>query len=181
MHIYICRGTKKTASKNKNLKKKQSIQLHLKAVYVYLFNSVLIKNSYHQQHHMDIKINKLNNQNKKLQRKNSDWVFFFLKNKKKPNRGLQCKVKKIQKKNKFKMYQRLSVEILVLVTLITSIVNVSVAAEDSWFGPEFGVLQKVYDDCSSKNDFTGCLKGKALGAISKAVDQVWKLSSLSLS
>lgn len=48
----------------------------------------------------------------------------------------------------------------------------STATSNSWFGPEFGVLQKVYDDCQNRNDFTGCLKGKALQALTKAASQV---------
>lgn len=69
------------------------------------------------------------------------------------------------------MLSRVSVELVVFVAIITSIVSAS-ASEESWFGPEFSVLQKVYDDCLNKNDFTGCLKGRALAAVSKAVDQV---------
>ncbi|XP_058460334.1 uncharacterized protein LOC131435996 [Malaya genurostris] len=42
--------------------------------------------------------------------------------------------------------------------------------ENSWFTGELSVLQKVYDDCQDKQDFTGCLKGKALTAISRAID-----------
>lgn len=71
------------------------------------------------------------------------------------------------------MFKIVSIEFIVFLALITSIV--SAATEDlsnSWFGPEFSVLQKVYDDCQNKNDFTGCLKGKALTALSKAADQV---------
>ncbi|GAB0086801.1 osiris 21 [Sergentomyia squamirostris] len=67
------------------------------------------------------------------------------------------------------MSNRWQVELLVFVALITSIV--SAASETSWLGPEFGILQRVYDDCQDKNDIVGCLKGKALSAINKAVDQ----------
>ncbi|XP_055682239.1 uncharacterized protein LOC129789445 [Lutzomyia longipalpis] len=67
------------------------------------------------------------------------------------------------------MSNRWQVELLVFVALITSIVSAS--SESSWLGPEFGILQRVYDDCQDKNDIVGCLKGKALTAISKAVDQ----------
>lgn len=86
------------------------------------------------------------------------------------------------------MFQRLSVELLVLVTIITSIVSASIqpikpiqhlqedddtsSNSNSWFGPELTIVQKVYDDCQSNNDFTGCLKGRALTALSKAIDQV---------
>ncbi|XP_052862581.1 uncharacterized protein LOC128269219 [Anopheles cruzii] len=37
-------------------------------------------------------------------------------------------------------------------------------------GAELNVVQKVYDDCQDKQDFAGCLKGKALTAISRAID-----------
>lgn len=67
------------------------------------------------------------------------------------------------------MNQRLAVEILVLVSIITSVVT---SSESSWFGTEFSVLQKLYDDCQDKNDFSGCLKGKALTALSRADDKV---------
>lgn len=83
------------------------------------------------------------------------------------------------------MKQQLSVRMgLVAAALITSTVSLAFAtaaaattvtvddASNSWFGPEFGVLQKVYDDCQNKNDFTGCLKGKALVALTKAASQV---------
>ncbi|XP_035793627.1 uncharacterized protein LOC118467351 [Anopheles albimanus] len=39
-----------------------------------------------------------------------------------------------------------------------------------WFGGELSVVQKVYEDCQDKQDFTGCLKGKALTAMSRAID-----------
>lgn len=46
-------------------------------------------------------------------------------------------------------------------------------AEESWWpSAEFGVLQKVYDDCSSQKHLTMCLKGKALVALTRAVEQV---------
>lgn len=67
------------------------------------------------------------------------------------------------------MLSRVSVELVVFVAIITSIVS---ASQESWLGPEFSVLQKVYDDCVEKDDFTGCLKGKALTALNKAVEQV---------
>lgn len=41
-----------------------------------------------------------------------------------------------------------------------------------WFGGELSVVQKVYEDCQDKQDFTGCLKGKALTAMSRAIDMV---------
>lgn len=73
--------------------------------------------------------------------------------------------------------------ILCSVVLLASLVVTCYAAvpEDvstGWFGPEFGVLQKVYDDCQNKNDFTGCLKGKALVALTKAADQVCRNSQM---
>lgn len=72
-----------------------------------------------------------------------------------------------------KMMSRVSVELVVFVAIITSIVSAtSAASEDSWFAPEFSVLQKVYDDCLDKDDFTGCLKGRALAALNKAISQV---------
>lgn len=64
------------------------------------------------------------------------------------------------------MNQKFAVEIFVLVSIITSIVTAS--EETSWFGSEFSVLQKLYDDCQDTNDFSGCLKGKALTALSRA-------------
>lgn len=71
-----------------------------------------------------------------------------------------------------KMLSRVSVELVVFVAIITSIVSAASASEESWFGPEFSVLQKVYDDCLNKDDFTGCLKGRALVALNKASSQV---------
>lgn len=71
-----------------------------------------------------------------------------------------------------KMLSRVSVELVVFVAIITSIVSAASATEESWFGPEFSVLQKVYDDCLDKDDFTGCLKGRALVALDKAISQV---------
>lgn len=68
------------------------------------------------------------------------------------------------------MFLRVSVVSVVMVAIITS--TVVGAAEESWLGPELSVLQKVYDDCLDKDDFTGCLKGKALSALNKAIEQV---------
>ncbi|XP_028030130.1 uncharacterized protein LOC114242981 [Bombyx mandarina] len=46
------------------------------------------------------------------------------------------------------------------------------AGESSWWpSAEFAVLQKVYDDCSSQKHMSLCLKGKALIALSRAVEQ----------
>ncbi|XP_055602772.1 uncharacterized protein LOC129751352 [Uranotaenia lowii] len=52
----------------------------------------------------------------------------------------------------------------------TRVVPQNQQSSTSWFGGELSVLQKVYDDCQDKQDFTGCLKGKALTAISRAID-----------
>lgn len=71
-----------------------------------------------------------------------------------------------------KMLSRVSVEFVVFVAIITSIVSAVSTTEETWFGPEFSVLQKVYDDCLEKDDFTGCLKVRALGALDKAINQV---------
>lgn len=47
------------------------------------------------------------------------------------------------------------------------------ADETSWWpSAEFAILQKVYDDCSSQKHLTMCLKGKALSALTRAVEQV---------
>ncbi|XP_058834862.1 uncharacterized protein LOC131692043 [Topomyia yanbarensis] len=74
-------------------------------------------------------------------------------------------------------------EYLLLASFITSTLCASAAGlrgqtrvvnsnknENSWFSGELSVLHKVYDDCQDKQDFTGCLKGKALTAISRAID-----------
>ncbi|XP_068621562.1 uncharacterized protein Osi21 [Battus philenor] len=45
------------------------------------------------------------------------------------------------------------------------------AEEGFWQSPELAILQKVYDDCSAQNHLTICLKGKALTALSRAVEQ----------
>ncbi|XP_037052278.1 uncharacterized protein LOC119085874 isoform X1 [Bradysia coprophila] len=58
----------------------------------------------------------------------------------------------------------------VLIAIVTC-VTASAGSGSSWLGPDFVVLQKVYDDCYDNDDFTGCLKGKALVALNKAVDQ----------
>ncbi|KAM3964738.1 osiris 21 [Aphomia sociella] len=45
------------------------------------------------------------------------------------------------------------------------------ADESSWWPTaEFSVLQKVYDDCSEKKQFSMCLKGKAFTALTRAVE-----------
>lgn len=46
-------------------------------------------------------------------------------------------------------------------------------AEESWWpSAEFSILQKVYDDCSSQQQMSMCLKSKALSALTRAVEQV---------
>ncbi|XP_017466996.1 PREDICTED: uncharacterized protein LOC108359583 [Rhagoletis zephyria] len=45
------------------------------------------------------------------------------------------------------------------------------AMSSSWFGPEFMIARRVYEDCQEKNDFIGCLKQKALHALSRALEQ----------
>lgn len=44
-------------------------------------------------------------------------------------------------------------------------------SSSSWFGPEFQIIRRVYDDCQAKNDFMSCLKHKALTGISRAIEQ----------
>lgn len=47
------------------------------------------------------------------------------------------------------------------------------ADDDSWWpAAEFGLVQKIYDDCSSQPEMGFCLKSKALNALSRAVEQV---------
>ncbi|XP_053958380.1 uncharacterized protein LOC128863298 [Anastrepha ludens] len=45
------------------------------------------------------------------------------------------------------------------------------ATTSSWFGPEFMIARRVYEDCQEKNDFIGCLKQKAIHALSRALEQ----------
>ncbi|XP_050362396.1 uncharacterized protein LOC126781449 [Nymphalis io] len=46
------------------------------------------------------------------------------------------------------------------------------ADEGSWWSSaEFNILRKVYDDCSAQKHLTTCLKGKALTALTRAVEQ----------
>lgn len=68
------------------------------------------------------------------------------------------------------MFCRSHVGIVIVATVLTSLAAAS--SETGWFGSEFSVVQRVYEDCQNKNDIVGCLKGKALSAINKAVDQV---------
>lgn len=47
------------------------------------------------------------------------------------------------------------------------------ADESSWWpSAEFAILQKLYEDCSAQKHLTMCLKGKALVALTRAVEQV---------
>lgn len=69
---------------------------------------------------------------------------------------------------------------LVKIVMIASVATLAAAAavqpehsaRSSEWSAEFGILQKVYDDCQDKDDFTGCLKGKALTALTRAIEQV---------
>lgn len=48
------------------------------------------------------------------------------------------------------------------------------ADDDSWWpAAEFGLVQKIYDDCSAQPEMGFCLKSKALNALSRAVEQVF--------
>lgn len=75
------------------------------------------------------------------------------------------------------MVPKLRLGILLFTGLLTPIFGLSggVGGDKftpaSWFGPEFSVVRKVYRDCSENNDFIGCLKQRALNAITKAVEQ----------
>ncbi|KAH8306753.1 hypothetical protein KR044_012576 [Drosophila immigrans] len=46
-----------------------------------------------------------------------------------------------------------------------------VLGNDWGLGPELALVRRVYDDCQDKNDFIGCLKQKALYALTRALDQ----------
>lgn len=73
------------------------------------------------------------------------------------------------------MHSKLAVELLVVIALSSCVFAASVpkvSNDENQIGKDLTVLQKVYDDCEAKEDFTGCLKGKALTAISRAVEQV---------
>lgn len=78
------------------------------------------------------------------------------------------------------MYKILSVnsKILILLIEIISITFITASIEDNWTIPQFNVLQKIYDDCQDKNDFSGCLKGKALLALGKAIEQVCSIYNI---
>ena len=75
------------------------------------------------------------------------------------------------------MYSKLIVKCLVVIAVSSSVLSASVPkkSNDDQAGKELSIIQKVYDDCESKDDFTACLKGKALTAISRAVDQVMSI------
>ena|SRR5690349_6640246 len=82
------------------------------------------------------------------------------------------------------MFSKLAVELLVLITIVGAVLGASVAKKSSdvdQMQKEFNVLQKVYDDCQEIDDFGGCLKGKALTAIARAVDQVRNLKNFKVS
>ncbi|XP_062698366.1 uncharacterized protein LOC109622788 isoform X1 [Aedes albopictus] len=68
----------------------------------------------------------------------------------------------------------LVLELLLVVTLASSALSAAScswrAAGSNWFGGEICILQKVYDDCQEKSDFTECLKQKALTSLSRAID-----------
>lgn len=70
------------------------------------------------------------------------------------------------------MYSKLILQVFLALTISTAVFAASVARKDDEEIKELNVIKKVYDDCESKEDFTGCLKGKALTAISRAVEQV---------
>ncbi|XP_058827125.1 uncharacterized protein LOC131687101 [Topomyia yanbarensis] len=65
-------------------------------------------------------------------------------------------------------------ELLLVVTLASSALSAAAcswrAAGSNWFGGEICILQKVYDDCQEKSDFTDCLKQKAVTSLSRALD-----------
>lgn len=73
------------------------------------------------------------------------------------------------------MVPKLRLGILLLTGLLTPISALDsdklAATANSWLGPEFSIVRKVYKDCSENNDFIGCLKQRALNAITKAVEQ----------
>lgn len=74
------------------------------------------------------------------------------------------------------MYSKLAVKLLMLCSITSAVLSATVPKKANemadQMGKEFSILQKVYDDCHDKSDFTGCLKGKAVKAISRAVEQV---------
>ncbi|XP_064553778.1 uncharacterized protein Osi21 [Drosophila montana] len=47
----------------------------------------------------------------------------------------------------------------------------SASISDWGLGPELTLARRVYEECQEKNDFIGCLKKKALQALSRALDQ----------
>lgn len=72
------------------------------------------------------------------------------------------------------MNSRIAFEVLCLFTIATAVLAASVPKKSIESTPDssWNIVQKVYDDCSEKNDFVGCLKGKAMTALSRALDQV---------
>ncbi|CAO1373873.1 unnamed protein product [Diamesa hyperborea] len=73
------------------------------------------------------------------------------------------------------MYSKLAVNLLMLCSITSAVLSATVPKKATemadQMGKEFSILQKVYDDCHDKSDFTGCLKGKAVMAISRAIEQ----------
>jgi len=72
------------------------------------------------------------------------------------------------------MHSKLVVELFVILAVSSAVFGASVSkkSDENQVGKDLSIIQKVYDDCENKEDFTGCLKGKALTAISRAVEQV---------
>lgn len=70
------------------------------------------------------------------------------------------------------MRLHLILELFVIVGLTTLVSGITDNLATKFAGwPEFTIIRKVYDTCQDTNDFLGCLKHKALHAISKAVEQ----------
>ena len=71
------------------------------------------------------------------------------------------------------MQLRLIFELLVVAVVVASLSEAATETfrGDSWLGPEFMVVRKVYGDGQDKNDFVACLKEKALVALTRALEQ----------
>ena len=80
------------------------------------------------------------------------------------------RVKKVLKKI-MKMHPKFQVQFFVALTVLSVVHSASLSKQTNE-SKELNVIKKIYDDCESKDDFTDCLKGKALTAISRAVEQV---------
>lgn len=82
------------------------------------------------------------------------------------------------------MYSKLAVKLLMLCSITSAVLSATVPKKATemadQMGKEFSILQKVYDDCHDKSDFTGCLKGKAVMAITRAIEQVSTLIIIKL-